>query len=104
LILRNFETLICTLEFFVSIHNSGSLCHIFLTENGNDLQYVMKLNKILQTYDMRILSDRTKAMTLEGRCMSSANGQIIEQAHSCMSVGCNISKCKPNMELEDIQI
>jgi hypothetical protein len=44
------------------------LFNITLQSSEDELQYnVMKSNQVLQSYDVKISKDKTKAMTMEGR-------------------------------------
>jgi hypothetical protein len=60
-----------------------------------ELQYnIMKLNQVLQSYDVKILTDKMKAMTVEGRQIRVKiiiNGKLIEQVNSFKYLGCNIA-------------
>lgn len=42
---------------------------------------VMKMNKILQAYDKRILTGRTKVTALEERYDRRLNAQILKEVH-----------------------
>jgi hypothetical protein len=61
----------------------------------------MKLNQVLQSYDVTILTDETKLMTMEGRQLRTVkiviNGNLIEQVSLFKYLGCNIATHKMNM-------
>jgi hypothetical protein len=77
-----------------------------LAKSEDELQYnVMKLNRVLQSYDVKISTDKTKAIAVEGRQIRRVkiivNGNLIEQLNSFKCLGCNIATHKMNIDLED---
>jgi hypothetical protein len=57
-----------------------------LAKSEGELQHnVMKLNQVLQSYDVEISTDKTKAMAMEGRQIRRVkiitNGKLIEQVN-----------------------
>jgi hypothetical protein len=79
---------------------------VLLAETEDHLQEnVTKLNKILKLHNMRISTNKTKAMAMEGKYMRQAkiviDDIVIEQTSSFKYLGCNISIYKMNMDLED---
>jgi hypothetical protein len=79
---------------------------VLLAETEDHLQEnVTKLNKILKLYNMRISTNKTKAMAMEGKYMrrdkTVTDDIVTEQASSFKYLGCNISIYKINMDLED---
>jgi hypothetical protein len=79
---------------------------VLLAKSEDELQYnVMKLNQVLQSYDVKISTDVTKAMAMEGRqtrrVKTIINGKLIEQVNSFKYLGCNIATHKMNMDPED---
>jgi hypothetical protein len=79
---------------------------VLLAETEDHLQEnVAKLNKILKLYNMRISTNKTKALAMEGKYMRRTKIIIddigIEQTSSFKYLGCNISIYKMNMDLED---
>jgi hypothetical protein len=79
---------------------------ILLVNSEDELQYnVMKLNRVLQSYDVKIPTDKMKSMAMEGRQIRRVkiiiNCKLIEQVNSFKYLGCNIATHKMNMDLED---
>jgi ferritin-like protein len=77
-----------------------------LAETEDHLQEnVTKLNIILKLYNMRISTNKTKAMAMEGKYMRRAKIVIddigIELTSSFKHLRCNISIYKMSMDLED---
>jgi hypothetical protein len=69
---------------------------VLLAKSEDELRYnVMKLNQVLQSYDVKISTDKTKAMAMEGRQVRRVkiiiSGKLIEQVNSFKYVGCNIA-------------
>jgi hypothetical protein len=78
---------------------------VLLVKSEYVLQYnVLKSNQVLQSYDVKISTDKMKAMAMEGRQIRATiiiNGKLIEQVNSFTYLGCNIATHKMNMDLED---
>jgi hypothetical protein len=60
--------------------------HALLAKSEDELQHnVMKLNQVLQSYDVKISTGKTKAMTMKGRQIQRVkiiiNGKLIEQVN-----------------------
>jgi hypothetical protein len=60
---------------------------VLLAKSEDKLQYnVMKFNQVLQSYDVKISTDKTKAMAMEGRQIRRVkiiiNDKVIEQVNS----------------------
>jgi hypothetical protein len=79
---------------------------VLMAKSEDELQHnIMKSNQVLQSHDVNISIDKTKAIAMEGRQIRRVkiiiNGNLIEPVNSFKYLGCNTATHKMNMNLEE---